>query len=36
LLDEALARKLEDPGAELVESGVVEIVRRLVEGNGVG
>lgn len=35
LLDEALARKIDDPGMELGESPIVGIVRRLVELDGL-
>jgi hypothetical protein len=35
MLDEILARKLEDPGVEMGESGVVRAVRRMVELDGL-
>jgi ATP-dependent RNA helicase DHX57 len=35
MLDEVLARKIEDPGMDLSRDEVVGVVRRLVEKNGL-
>ena len=35
MLDDLLARKIDDPGADVSGSAVVEVVRRLVELNGL-
>ncbi len=35
MLDEVLARKIEDPGLDLSGDEVVGVVRRLVEKNGL-
>jgi len=35
MLDEVLARKIEDPGVDLSGDEVVGVVRRLVEKNGL-
>jgi len=35
MLDEVLARKIEDPGLDVSGDEVVGIVRRLVEKNGL-
>jgi len=35
LLDQALAKKIDQPGLSLVADDVVEIVRRLIEGEGI-
>lgn len=35
MLDEALARKIEDPSMDLSKDEVVGVVRRLVEFNGL-
>lgn len=35
MLDDALARKIEDPGFDIGEDEVIGVVRRLVELNGL-
>ena len=35
MLDEVLAKKIDDPGLEVEKSEVVDIVRRLVELDGM-